>query len=316
MPTPWGTPLTRCVPVGCPPVEPSPVNCVPVPVAAPGTGAPPGTVAPGAAPGRPPVGATLLPFVGMPSPWLPAPPLLLPSPCTVDPQPASSMTAAVAAIAGLTRCSFISCSDRVRHSGSQPATEVHTGDATVVVTGEVTAHSLCRPVRDDVLVAVAGDDGEGEHRLLLRHVLPLFAQCGSHLGFHRDAGRKTAAFDSDVDRGGDRLERSGELGESVFAEGQLLGLDVDDAQVVLQGPLLQLVVDLVTIGPAVGHRDVGEAPLGHEREVGVLTVRRTAVADQSHSGDVLEQPADADEVTKSAALHRCRRLLHELEQLL
>src|SRR2546430_10165276 len=43
-------------------------------------------------------------------------------------------------------------------------------------------------------------------------------------------------------------------GECLVAHRQLLGLDVRDAEVVLERPLLQLVVELRTVRPAVGHR--------------------------------------------------------------
>src|SRR4051794_9062411 len=185
MPTPCGTPLTRWVPVADPPVDPPPVN-VPVPAPVPVPPLPllwtPGTVPPGAVPGRAPLGATVLPLDGTPSPWLPLPAALLPRPCTVDPQPASSSTAAVAPSGPCKRRILISRPNRVLHSGSEPAAEVHTGDATAVVAGEVAAHALGRTVRDDVLIAVAGDDGEREHRLLLGHLFALLPQGRGHLG--------------------------------------------------------------------------------------------------------------------------------------
>src|SRR5437763_14160336 len=99
MPTPCGTPLTRWVAVGAPPLEPPPVN-VPVPPPAAGPPpltCPPGTVPAGAVPGSAPFGATVPLLVGTPSPWLPPPAALLPRPCTVDPQPARTRTAAVPA---------------------------------------------------------------------------------------------------------------------------------------------------------------------------------------------------------------------------
>src|SRR3954451_10451856 len=314
MPTPCGTPLTRCVVVGDPPVEPPPVK-VPVVVPPLPLTCPPGATAPGVVPGSAPPGPTVLPLDGTPSPWF-CPAALLPSPCTVDPQPASKMAAAVAAIGARKRRDVMSGSDRVRRSGGQPAAEVDSGDATALVAGEVAAHSLRRPVRDDVRVAVAGDNGQRVHRLLLRNFLALLTQRGGHLGLDSDLRGETAALDSDVDRGCDGLERPGELGELFFTEGQLLGLHVDDAEEVLERPLLQLLVDLMAVGPAVGHRDVGEAPLGHQREVGVLAVRGSTVTDEPHARDVLDEPADADEVTQGAALHGCGRLLHQLEQLM
>src|SRR4051812_48051896 len=119
MPTPCGTPLTKCVVVGEPPVEPPPVK-VPVLVPPLPLTCPPGTAAPGVAPGSTPPGPTVLPFVGTPSPWF-CPAAFLPSPCTVDPHPASRTAPAVAAIGARGRRDVMSGPARVRHSGGQPA---------------------------------------------------------------------------------------------------------------------------------------------------------------------------------------------------
>src|SRR3954471_18611455 len=46
----------------------------------------------------------------------------------------------------------------VRDLGRQPAAEVHAVHLAVGVAGEVPAHAFRRPVRDDVVVAVAGEE--------------------------------------------------------------------------------------------------------------------------------------------------------------
>src|SRR3954464_2703059 len=209
MPTPCGTPLTRCVVVGDPPVEPPPVK-VPVVVPPLPLTCPAGATAPGVVPGSAPPGPTVLPLEGTPSPWF-CPAALLPSPCTVDPQRASTMAAAVTAIGARKRRDVMSGPDRVRHSGGQPTAEVDSADTTALIAGEVAAHTLRRPIRDDVRVAVAGDYGEWVHRLLLRHVLALLAQRRSHLRLDGDLRSQPAALDCDVDGGCDRLEGAGEL---------------------------------------------------------------------------------------------------------
>src|SRR3954451_8086931 len=145
-----------------------------------------------------------------------------------------------------------SCRDG-RHLGCEPAAEVHAVDRPGTVAGEVAAHSLRRAVRDDVLVAGTGEQRDRHRWLLLGLLLALLAQDGEHLRLDLDLHLQPAASCGDVADRGDRLEPPGVLRQRLVPELELLGLDIGDAEVVLERPLLQQVVELRPVGPAVRH---------------------------------------------------------------
>src|SRR3954452_19221923 len=192
---------------------------------------------------------------------------------------------------------------RVLHLGGQATAEVHAVDVSVGVTGEVPPHALRRPVRDDVLVTVAGQDGERDRGLLLVDVLPRLAQHGEHLRLDLDLGEQPTALGADRAPRGDRLVAADVLRQRLVAERELLRLDVVETGEVLQRPLLQQRVELRAVRAGVGHRDQPEAALGHHHELGVLPVGRAPVADEPYAVHVAEEPADADEVAECAAAH-------------